>query len=771
MTRGNAVIDIAADPVAARADRRRTMRRIGVPVLGVVLMIAVILVIAVQAGRANREGALALSEDVLASLDARIAEEVTSYFGMPTHALSIGETLVAEEPPGEMRRALVEKFFIGALKQIPQIADFIFGDADGNFMMVRRTDAGAIDTKIVQNAPGSRKVFWIRRNAASDEIGREQDPTDTFDPRTRPWYSGALATNGVYWTDVYTFFTAKEPGITAANRYQTVEGHVFVVGVDIMLDSLSSFLAGLHVGETGRAMIINGDGRIIAYPRTGHGQDLGGGSEAVNARVGEIGDAAAGSAYDRFRVHGPGSTTITVDGRRYLATLTPLKRIGRDWSVMIVIPEDDFIGFVKRNNRTGLLMSLGIVAIAVLLAVLLVFQGLRGDRAARLARDRALAVARQGEALERLAEEAELFDPTRNHLPDTLTETIADLTGAARASLWYFRQDGMLLRCADSFHAEASVHAAGSEIEHRELPEFFGHLNDGAEIDTADAASDPRTAALHRLMLAPLGCRSLVMLPIRRRQDVVGSIWLEDPADAVGSRQFLRLLAGIAALRADDAPAEAVPQDLETGLAAREPTTTRARRADLAQRGLDLSALGEALYSDLSVMVMRLDDPHMAHDSVKQPELVDAVVRAVQEFAAEQEIPYLKLVGCDIVGAAGFAAGDPTAAARIANTAVASRDRISELFKAHGLMPNFRLGIDSGAAIGCAVGAEPALFNLWGEAVQTAQTMAAAALPGAIQASEAAYERLRHSFLFRPRGTFYLPLVGRAQTFVLAGRL
>jgi hypothetical protein len=49
--------------------------------------------------------------------------------------------------------------------------------------------------------------------------------------------------------------------------------------------------------------------------------------------------------------------------------------------------------------------------------------------------------------------------------------------------------------------------------------------------------------------------------------------------------------------------------------------------------------------------------------------------------------------------------------------------------------------------------------------------MAAAFLRGAIQVSEAAYQRLRHSFLFCPRGTFCLPLVGRAQTFVLAGRL
>jgi adenylate cyclase len=49
--------------------------------------------------------------------------------------------------------------------------------------------------------------------------------------------------------------------------------------------------------------------------------------------------------------------------------------------------------------------------------------------------------------------------------------------------------------------------------------------------------------------------------------------------------------------------------------------------------------------------------------------------------------------------------------------------------------------------------------------------MATTAFPGSIQTSERAYLRLRQSFLFRPRGRFYLPAVGSVQTFILAGRL
>jgi hypothetical protein len=86
--------------------------------------------------------------------------------------------------------------------------------------------------------------------------------------------------------------------------------------------------------------------------------------------------------------------------------------------------------------------------------------------------DRERAIARQRAALDNLAEHADLFDPSQDHPPEALTETAADVTGAQRASLWYLAEDGRLLRCADSFHREASVHSSGLEVERRELPDF-----------------------------------------------------------------------------------------------------------------------------------------------------------------------------------------------------------------------------------------------------------------------------------------------------------
>jgi len=310
-------------------------------------------------------------------------------------------------------------------------------------------------------------------------------------------------------------------------------------------------------------------------------------------------------------------------------------------------------------------------------------------------------------------------------------------------------------------------------MDRSEFPQFFAHVDVGTAVDIADAANDRRTSEFHRALMAPWGDHSVSTVPMRRGGHVVGVMCLGDPADITGARHCLRVLASIAALRGTDGPetsGEALREAAPTISEVVEPV--RSLSADLTLRGIDAATLGEALFTDVAVLVMRTNNPSStANRGTLTPELFDRVVHVVQEIADKQQIPYLKLTGYDIIGAAGFSSDDPTAVSRIAKAAVECRDHLRALLEERGSEPYFQLGIDCGTAIGHSLGDDPRVFNLWGDAVETAQIMATSALPGAIQTSEAAYRRLREDFVLRPRGTFYLPTVGGSQSFVLAGRL
>jgi len=808
VNRSEQLFDMRADPFETRLRWRRKLQRIGLPIAGVVMMIGAILAIAVYSDQANRGGVLALSNDLLNELDSRIEQQVSAYVDPAGRAMAIiNDTLAGAE--GDARGALFVRVAASALRAVPHIAQFLWADPQGDFLQVRRGGAGTIEYKRILNRPGDRVVEWIRLDSNGNEISRTPDPADTYDPRQRPWYIGAMKTDGIAWTGVYVFFTDQAPGVTASRLRAERGGRVDVFGADIKLEALSRFLAGLKIGTNGRALIIDASGTLVALPDMKRMLRREGDTFAA-ARLDQLDDPVLVAAYDRYRVEGFGRRVIVADGKAYISMVSHLPAAGSDWAVMIVVPEDDFTGFIRANQRVVLTMSLSVVGLAAVLAGFLVAQGLRADRTALQLLERSRAIERQSAAFGSLATEVGLFDPAAQELPRRLTEILADACDARRASIWHVLSGGALLRCEDSYERESGGHTVGLELAQAEAPELFVQLLNGGEVMVADVATDRTASAWLQTAMRALGSRSLLAVPVRGPAGVIGAIWLEDASP--NTHDFARAVANMLALRmAGTVPATAaVPPDrvsagrvsaervsaeptaappirpASPGLPepAREPPPHSAAPlpaveeaksfdAGLLARGLDPDRMAAEVFPEVAVLVLRLGDSAAlgAPAGAGEETLADSIACALQDCAAARGIPYLKILGQDAVAAAGFGARDPDAIARIAGLAVALRDALHDLYDKAGQGADFRIGIDLGIAIGSQVGRGPRIYNLWGEAVQVAATLAQSAAPGAVQVTEAAYGRLARDFLFRPRGNFWLPRVGQSRMFVLAGQV
>ena len=510
----------------------------------------------------------------------------------------------------------------------------------------------------------------------------------------------------------------------------------------------------------------------------------------ATARIDEVGDADLAGSWDRFRVRGPGTRVIEAGGRRLISIVTPLAHSGRDWHLVITVPEDEFSGFVTTNSRRAAALSLVVVALAAGLGGLLVRQGLRADRADRAVAERSEEVRRQSAAFARLAREAGMFDAAGTP-PRALTETLAEATGARRAGLWRLVNDGQALRCEDSFEPATGGHVAGLELSRQEVPALLEALARGEEIDAPDARRDRRTAALYGSLMAPLGSTALFAVPVMQAgrgeagRSPLGLLMLEDSRREPAARDLIRACATLVALctqagappapAAGDAPAAVRPGAPEEGLAADE----RGLDAALAAHGLAVAGLAIEAHPHAAVLVLRLPGVAMArarpadpHEAAASP--AHAIACAAQEVAAAHGIAYVKMLGTSIVAADGLGAADAAAAGdaarRLADMAIALRARCAALFEAVEGPAEFGLGLDCGLVFGGRLGEAPGLFNLWGEAVQGAEALAGSAPAGAIQASEPVYRVLRRHFLFRPRGLFHRPRIGDQRSYVLAGR-
>jgi guanylate cyclase len=178
-------------------------------------------------------------------------------------------------------------------------------------------------------------------------------------------------------------------------------------------------------------------------------------------------------------------------------------------------------------------------------------------------------------------------------------------------------------------------------------------------------------------------------------------------------------------------------------------------------------------FSAASVLFADVVDFTPRSEGLPPAEVVGLLDRLFSHFDALAErhgLEKIKTIGDAYMVASGVPTPRPDHARALALLALDMVSSMASGGEVGDLELELRIGINSGPVVAGVIGRKRFLYDLWGDAVNTASRMESQGTAGDIQITRATFELLKDEFVCEPRGTVAVKGKGEMETWYLIGR-
>jgi signal transduction histidine kinase len=254
-----------------------------------------------------------------------------------------------------------------------------YGTSSGDFIGVERLDSGELVLNEDSARPLGRGNFGVYTLGANGRRGalREVVPgMETF--HQEAWYADTVRAGRPGWSSIYQWedkpevfsISYNEPVVDARGRL------LGVIGADFVLSQLSQWLQQVWRGQSGLALIVEPDGRVVASSRP-ELTLVQQGQRRLRARLGALNDPMArlaartylppGSQRLQLNAAAPHQLAI-LEGRPYLLDAAPWGQAeGLNWLLITATAQEPALAQIRRQELVALLLGLGAISAAVLI--------------------------------------------------------------------------------------------------------------------------------------------------------------------------------------------------------------------------------------------------------------------------------------------------------------------------------------------------------------------------------------------------------------------
>ncbi len=329
----------------------------------------------------SREAVRLMWQGLSKEIAGHSVESTLRYLETGETALALNSSMVDLGLTDPANRKSMLEYLLAGLKANPNVTWYSFGGADGVYLSAYRPPT----------SEGGYRVTWreqVEGGALYRDFRVEDDGTWTplpektqpYDCRTRVWYKAALEREGPVWSKPF-LFASGPPGFILSSKVQRADGTFLGVwGIEYEMSYVSDFLSRLEIGtdNKGRAYLVTAAGEVIGHPEVGEKIGEADGFIVTEQDGKKVIATAANHRDERLRQAFLRSQTMSdeemnrrfeIDGEPYFAAVQRFPETSRlDWTILIVVPQDDILGDIPRNEIYAAIAAIVIAVMFLLFA-------------------------------------------------------------------------------------------------------------------------------------------------------------------------------------------------------------------------------------------------------------------------------------------------------------------------------------------------------------------------------------------------------------------
>jgi HD-GYP domain-containing protein (c-di-GMP phosphodiesterase class II) len=355
-------------PSPLRPEQRRLPLHVHISVMFTFLLLLTGVVLGIFNYRQTTQIILSSSEKLFNRIEQDVRLDLHATYEPIRHLLSLLVHNPAMQAPDLVQRLALLQPFSQSLKDNPDLASLYIGYATGDFFMVRPLRTSNLKTQLKAPESAAYQVWSIERNDTGQPhsqslffdqdlalISRQDNPDDTYDPRSRAWFSSAKRDNDQITTEPYVFFSTHNVGTTLARR----SGDSAVMGADLTLEELSATLAKHVVTPATEIVLFDAKGNAIAYPDSTR--------LIVDDQTARLIKAADLSpSLGALLNNPPEGNRLDAAGRQWIVARSSMQEGGpQGLQLALLVPEDELLADAYRMRWQGALITLAILLLCV----------------------------------------------------------------------------------------------------------------------------------------------------------------------------------------------------------------------------------------------------------------------------------------------------------------------------------------------------------------------------------------------------------------------